>query len=224
MQPWRSFWIVMHVQGSIEFGCGYSLTPPYKIVPWIGVMTLGFALAPVFQRESRRRDFFILGAATIATFIAVRGFNFYGDPVQWALQDSTLKTVMSFLNCEKYPPSFCYLLMTLGPAFLMLAFFDHTAGWLGRRLILLGRVPLFFYLLHLPLIHSLALLVNYLETGAIAPWLIAVPSEASMPEGYGYPLGKVYLVWLLVVVLLYPFCAWYAAIKKNHPGGVLSYL
>jgi uncharacterized membrane protein len=144
----------------------------------------------------------------------------------WAPQEDPVFTVLSFLNCQKYPPSLLFVLMTLGPAVTALALFDRPAGALGRFFVTFGRVPLFFYLLHLPLIHGLMVGLDYLRFGwspfvSDAPWTLR-PDR--LPKGYGYGLGVVYLVWLGVVLALYPVCRWFAGVKQRRREGWLSYL
>jgi uncharacterized membrane protein len=225
--PLRTLWCFLH-QWPHEFlpiGGGIRVFPAYKIVPWFAVMALGYTMGPVFQlrQQERRREFLIRGVTFIVCFLGLRGMNVC-DPQPWEPQENISRTILSFLNCSKYPPSLCYLMMTLGPAFLVLGLCDRPPGWIGRRLVVIGRVPLFFYLLHLPLIHGLAVLASWREYGFVQPWLLATPSTAEAPTGYGYPLWAVYLVWLFVVLLLYPPCAWFAGLKRKYPGGILSYL
>jgi uncharacterized membrane protein len=222
-------WIALHsgVESGIPLGNGYVLKPAYKLIPWVGVMALGYCLGPAFGLNPplRRRWFFALGLATIAGFLVGRMDNRYGDPLPWAPQADPLRTAMSFLNCEKYPPSLCYLQMTLGPALVALAAFDRPPGWIARRIIVIGRVPLFFYLLHLPLIHGLAVLASCISNhGAVDAWLFSPPLPEGAPPGYGYPLPVVYAVWFGALLLLYPLCAWFAGLKRKYPGGILSYL
>ncbi|MBX7103138.1 MAG: heparan-alpha-glucosaminide N-acetyltransferase domain-containing protein [Gemmataceae bacterium] len=219
-------WIVAHGRGMIQLQAGHELFVPYKLIPWSGVMALGYALAPVFQKPQvdRRRFFATWGLLMTAAFVVFRFSNLYGDPRGWHPYPEPARTVMSFFNCEKYPPSLCYLLMTLGPAFLALAIFDRSPGWLLQRVMVLGRVPLFFYLLHIPLIHGLAVLTSYVETGRVAPWLISGPEDAQAPDGYGFRLPVVYLVTGVVVLLLYPACAWYDRLKRTSKAKILSWL
>jgi uncharacterized membrane protein len=220
-------WIVLHsgTESGIALGDGYVLKPAYKLIPWVGVMALGYCLGPIFRLEQPHRRSFLalIGSAVTVAFFVIRAVNHYGDPQPWKPQIDSVRTAMSFLNCEKYPPSLCYLLMTLGPAFIALAAFDRPPGWLARRVIVIGRVPLFFYLLHLPLIHGLAVLASCIRNnGSIDSWLLSPPQGA--PAGYGYSLPWVYAAWLLVILILYPLCAWFAALKRKYPGGILSYL
>ena len=162
-----------------------------------------------------------LGASLILLFVALRATNFYGDPHPWSPRQDALFTVLSFLNCQKYPPSLLYLLMMLGPALLALSVFERGLGRLGRPLLMFGRVPLFFYLLQWYAAHLLAVVVNA-ALGRPASWLLrGAPWNA--PQGYGYSLGVVYLMWIVVLVLLYPPCRWFAVLKRRRRDAWLSY-
>jgi uncharacterized membrane protein len=221
-------WVVLHrpgdapVAGDVTFGTGYCL------VPWAGVMAAGYGLGPLLRldRDQRRRWLFRLGGGLVLCFVLLRAANIYGDPRPWVRQSDPLWTFLSFLNCTKYPPSLLYLLMTLGPALLALAYFDRPLGRLARPVVTFGRVPLFFYLLHIPLIHGAAALCDWLRFGwsplaAAGPWEVR-PQE--VPGGYGLGLPLVYLVWAGVVLALYPPCRWFAGVKRRRRDGWLSYL
>jgi len=217
-------WKILHAHGRIDLGFA-TFSAPYKIIPWVGVMALGFCLASIFSLAPirRRRIFFAIGFASILGFVLLRAANIYGDWKPWKYYPGSVEqTLMSFLNCEKYPPSLCYLLMTLGPAFTFLALFDREPGWIARRAIVFGRVPLFFYLLHLPLIHGGAVLVSQIDRGSIVPWLIAPPQD-QIKTDYGYSLGIVYAAWILTLLALYPLCVWFGEQKQSYPGGWRSY-
>jgi uncharacterized membrane protein len=221
-------WLILHspgdapVVGDITFGTGYSL------IPWMGVMAAGYGFGAVLRLDpvARRRWLVGIGAALTLCFIVLRARNDYGDPRPWTEQSSPLGTLLSFLNCTKYPPSLLFLLMTLGPAILALAVFDRPLGPLVRPIITFGRVPLFFYLLHILLIHGAAVLIDEYRFGMSplawhGPW--EVKPEA-VPDDYGFSLPGVYLLWVGVLVVLYLPCRWFARVKQRHPGGWLSYL
>jgi len=166
-----------------------------------------------------------LGTAMTLAFLALRFSNAYGDANHWAAQKSPLFTVFSFIHCVKYPPSLCYLLMTLGPAMLALAALDlGTPRWL-RPLLVFGRVPLFYYLLHLPLLHGMAVIANRVYHGR-AEWLYGVqpPGPESAWGERGFGLLAVYAFWLLAVALLYPVCNWFAELKRRSRAAWLTYL
>lgn len=221
-------WVILHSPGDAPVVDGITFGTGYCLVPWAGVMAVGYGFGTLLQldRATRRRRLVLLGAALTLGFVILRAANVYGDPRPWAEQSSPLWTFLSFLNCTKYPPSLLYLLMTLGPAILALAVFDRPAGSLARPVVTFGRVPLFFYVLHILLIHGAAVLCDDLRFGwsplaTAGPW--EVRPEAVSPS-YGLSLPLVYLAWVAVVLILYLPCRWYADVKRRHPGGWLSYL
>ena len=221
--PLGPLWAVLHTRGPLPLTPSVTMFVHYPLVPWIGVMAAGYVFGAVFllDRPRRRTTMLGLGASLILLFVALRATNFYGDPHPWAPRQDALFTVLSFLNCQKYPPSLLYLLMTLGPALLVLPVFEHSLGRLGRPLLMFGRVPLFFYLLQWYAAHLLAVVVNA-ALGRPASWLLGgAPWDA--PEGSGYSLGVVYLMWIVVLVLLYPPCRWFAALKRRRRDAWLSY-
>ncbi len=164
-----------------------------------------------------------MGIGIILAFILIRAINIYGDPSAWSVQKNVLYTFFSFINCTKYPPSLLYLLITLGPIFILLAAFDvNKTGPVERFFLAFGRVPLFFYIIHVPIIHALSVLFAYVKYGH-ADWLFGynmlcldAPTSPGAPAGYGYGLPIQYLVWLSVVAMLFPLCRWYAGVKKRH--------
>ena len=218
---WHWLWRFIHKGG--EFSAGHVTFNVWDpLIPWVGVMAAGYGFGTLLLREPvvRRRWMAGLGTAMIAVFILLRFGNFYGDPVPWSPQKNALFTVLSFVHCEKYPPSLCYLLMTLGPTLLALAWFDRGTPALLKPLLVFGRVPLFFYLLHIPLIHALDLAVTYIRYGH-AEWLYGRQANpdgtpVGMPPDQGFDLWVVYLAWIVVVLALYPLCRWFADLKRRR--------
>ena len=201
----------------------------YPLIPWVGVTAAGFALGQIYEWAPERRRAFLLrtGLLLIAAFIALRAINVYGDPARWKAQPSTLFTVLSFLNTTKYPPSLLFLLMTLGPAFLALRAVDEATARLLRPALALGRVPMFYYVVHFALIHLLAVVVAYVGFhDARSPFestdLARYPFTP--PAGWGFSLPIVYAIWIGVVVSLYPLCRWFADLKQRRRDPWLSYL
>jgi uncharacterized membrane protein len=211
---------------------GSPVRPPalimgYPFLPWLGIMALGYGFGAVWLRGSRRRLVTaLLGVSAIALFVGLRWYGIYGEPRPWkAEQANTVNTALAFMDCTKYPPSLLYALMTLGPSLLLLAAFDRSPGPLGKILVVYGRVPLFFYLLHVPIIHAAAIALAQIRHGASA-FLLDNPgfSKIGYPPDYGYDLPIVYLATLCVVVVLYPLCLWYGDYKRKHPSLWLSLL
>jgi len=157
----------------------------------------------------------------------IRAVNLYGDPASWTPQKSALFTVLSFLNTTKYPPSLLFLLMTLGPALILLSAVDGRTPRLLRPALVIGKVPLFYFVLHFALIHLLAVVVCLLRYGS-AHWMFESPDLAhypyTAPPGWGYSLPVVYLVWAVVVVAMYPLCRWFGELKRRRTDAWLSYV
>jgi uncharacterized membrane protein len=225
-------WVNLHSGGEavVLQGDNFKVTfvTGYCLIPWAGVMTLGhsFGSMLLLPPNVRRREVFALGAMLTLAFLLLRAANGYGDASHWAAQGTWDFTLFSFLNCTKYPPSLLYLLMTLGPALMALALFDNLRGRLLQPLITFGRVPLFFYLLHIPLIHGSAVALDYWRFGWSplangGPWDL---SRMAVPMHYGVSLPVVYLIWIGVLVVLYLPCRCYAGIKQRHRSTWLGYL
>jgi uncharacterized membrane protein len=210
-------WKLLHGAGLTELGPhGPIMLTGYALIPWFGVILVGYALGLVYAWDPGTRQPFLIRAGVAATlaFIAIRLVNQYGDPAPWSVQHSPAFTVLSFLNVTKYPPSLDFLLMTLGPALIALALFEHVHG--PNPLIVFGRVPFFFYLLQWPATKGLTLLASVIAHKPTSYLFGQPPLNGPIPEGAGFSLGVTYLIWVLVIVLLYPLCAWYAGVKKRH--------
>ena len=228
--PFTNFgWGVIHRPGLYKVA-GVPVLIPYTLLPWLAVMAGGFCFAQLLMDspEVRRRRLRWIGLAMMLAFVILRGIDRYGDPAPWSVQKSGVFTVLSFLNCTKYPASLDFLLMTLGPALVMLAWLDGRSWARTNPLIVFGRVPLFYFVLHFYLIHALALLLALARYGGRA-WAFVFNPAPSMggqgfPPGYGYSLAATYVIWLVVVASLYPVCRWYAGYKSTHRSRWLSYL
>jgi uncharacterized membrane protein len=183
----------------------------------------GYLTGPVFLRsaQDRVRTLAIAGGLVLLFFVVLRASNFYGDPGLWKADDSLLASVLSFVNCEKYPPSLLFLAMTLGPALLALAAFDKVRGRVVNFLVTFGRVPFFFYLSHIYLIHAIAVGVAVLRSGAAA-WDAGFPPRADLASNFS--LATVYGFWFLICIALYPLCFWFGRIKETRRAWWLSYL
>lgn len=227
---WEYVWALVHVQSFFMFGTDTRVAVFYPVLPWIGLTALGYAFGRVFDADvtpARRKSLLAwIGGGSIALFVLLRTWNIYGEMHPWGMQSSGLFSVLSFINTTKYPPSLLYLLMTIGPAMLFLRAFDGGVPKFMRPLITFGRVPMFYYLAHLYLIHIGAVAAMYatgFTTDAIFGALTAGPRPT--PVGYGFDLTAVYAAWLLAVIALYPVCAWYDRYKSAHRDKVwLSYL
>jgi uncharacterized membrane protein len=211
-----------------------TIVVAYPLLPWVGVMALGYAFGSVALKERAQRLRFELraGTAMLAVFALLRWSNLYGDPEQWTAQATWWRTLLSFFNVQKYPPSLLFLLATLGIAALVMVAIECAEGREAFRrtrsvLAVYGRVPLFYFLLHIALIHLLALVISAASGGEWRWWLTEFPNGGVLtghPPGYGYGLGIVWCVWIVVVVLCYPACRWYAGVKRQSRNPLLSYL
>jgi uncharacterized membrane protein len=222
-------WTVLHVQGFLINRPGFVVLLAYPLVPWIGVMAVGFAIGRVFDwaPERRLRMLTSAGAAMSVAFVALRWLNLYGDPSRWSPQRSAAITLVSFLNTTKYPPSLLFLLMTMGPALLLLAMFERAAARAPSPLDTFGRVPLFYFIFHLVAIHALAIAICAVRYGGVH-WMFESPDLGHFPitEPPGWPLSLpgVYAIWIAIVAAMYLPCRWYAGVKARDTTGWLSYL
>ncbi len=222
-------WSILHAPGIVIGRPELVVFVAYPIVPWIGVTAAGYGLGQVFgwEPQPRRRFLLRLGLLLALGFLVLRAINGYGNPVPWSAQQTPVRTVLSFLNANKYPPSLLYLMMTLGPASLILWMLDGGTPRPLRPALTFGRVPLFFFLLHFSLIHLLAVVVCYARYGSIH-WMFESPTldrfPVTFPPGWGFDLPGVYFVWLVVVVSLYPACRWFAGVRRRRNDWWLSYL
>ena len=228
VQSMNPLWSILHSPGVIVTDPRHVVFAAYSLIPWVGVTAAGYGLGQIYRRPAEwRRDFlFRKGIVLTLGFLVLRALDFYGDPQRWATQRSAAFTVLSFLNTTKYPPSLLFLLMTLGPALLFLWSVEAGAPpWL-RPALTIGKVPMFYYLLHLPLIHLLAIAVCYARYRQVH-WMFESPSldqfPITRPPGWGYSLPIVYLAWTVVVVTLYPLCRWFAGLKQRRSDAWLSY-
>ncbi|MGC1730805.1 MAG: hypothetical protein WA747_15675 [Steroidobacteraceae bacterium] len=225
----RPLWMLLHQLGIVFDNARSLVLVSYVLIPWVGVTALGYVLGTSYgwDSEARRRLLSWLGAALIAGFVILRLANGYGDPFPWSPQKTPLWTLVSFLNTSKYPPSLLFLLMTLGPALLLLRAFDSRVPAPLRPVLTFGKVPLFFYVLHFYLIHLLAVAASWLRYGRVrevfeSPDIAHFPFSA--PPGWDLGLPMVYAVWIVVVVSLYPLCRWYAGVRRRRHDWWLSYL
>jgi uncharacterized membrane protein len=215
-------WRLLHEPG-VFIAWGQPVVVGYPVLPWIAIMAAGFGLGPILFREpsDRQRVWLGAGVVLIGAFVLLRWANGYGDPAPWSTQRDRLYTLLSFLRTTKYPPSLAFTLMTIGPALCALAWLDRRRLSVRHPLVVLGRVPLFFYVAHFAVLHGVAWVAAWLQYGAAALEFIATPfpsmggSAERFPADFGFSLPIAYLGWF-VVVALYPVCRWVAALNVRR--------
>ncbi|MEO6315374.1 MAG: heparan-alpha-glucosaminide N-acetyltransferase domain-containing protein [Chitinophagaceae bacterium] len=214
-------WSLLHDQNFFTWG-NEGFLVGYPLLPWIGVMPLGYCLGrlytPAYDAGKRKKNLLLMGFSAILLFIVIRYTNVYGDPSKWTVQPTAVYTFLSFLKVSKYPPSLLYLLVTLGPALVVLAVTEQLRSPFAKVVAIYGRVPMFYYIIHIYLIHLLAMIASQLFTPVgWQAWLLKQPIWFNTDlKGYGFSLGVVYLVWIAVVVVLYPWCKRYDLYKQSH--------
>jgi uncharacterized membrane protein len=216
-------WVVLHARQAYQVGPLWIYFS-YPLLPWTGIMLVGYASASLFQLPAKLRDSRLIraGSALVIGFVLLRALAIYGDPGAWHVTPDNLSaSAMSFLATTKYPPSLLYTLMTLGPAAIVCGFADRMPGMIRNVLLTYGRAPLAFYIAHFYLIHTLSILLG-LSEGFQAGQFLTV--YRFFPKGYGVSLGGIYLLWVAVVVLLYPLCRYVCAVKARRRDWWLSFL
>ncbi len=212
-------WAALHEPMRFEFiGRGFSTN--YPVLPWIGIMSLGYSLGSLYAKDVmpalRRKYLLIIGSTAVLLFIALRASNLYGDQSKWEEQKDGLFTLMSFINTTKYPPSLLYSLMTLGPSLIFLGLMEKPLGSWSKPILHFGRVPMFFYLVHLYLIHLLATAALVIAGIDWHQTIITRGLRNFRPEGFGFSLPVIYFIWAFVILILYPLCKWYDKYKTSH--------
>jgi uncharacterized membrane protein len=213
-------WSVLHEPKSFSVGQG-TINVLYPVLPWIGIMSVGYCIGVLYNRgfdpAKRKGIFLFLGVAAIILFVCLRSGNYYGDASHWSVQKNNTFSLLSFLNVTKYPPSFLYALITLGPALIFLAVSERPLNALTKRIALFGRVAMFYYLAHLLLIHLLAivgaLILGYQWSDMI---LTGRVNNMLQLKGYGFDLPIVYVAWVWMILLLYLPCKWFDKYKRKN--------
>jgi uncharacterized membrane protein len=223
-------WAILNQTGAIALDENHLLLAFYPLIPWLGIMLVGYAMGKWYTRdfnaELRRKRLLTMGIGAIVLFVVLRFINVYGDPAPWNAQKNIVFTILSFINCTKYPPSLLYTLMTLGPILIILSWMENKELNFLKPALVFGRVPLFYYILHFYLIHAISLICYMIISDKS---LSEVDFHfgnnfGGIPFGFGYSLGITYIVWISIVVSLYPVCKWYNRYKSTHNQAWLSYL
>ncbi|MBL8270143.1 DUF1624 domain-containing protein [Steroidobacter sp.] len=220
---WTQAWFFTMQPGPTLFLRGFI---PYPVIPWFGVMCLGYGLGFVFRRPAaeRRRSVLRLGVSFLMAFVMLRAINVYGDPAPWSVQSSPIMTLLSFINVSKYPPSLLYVLVTLGTSMLLLVALDKLSGPLQKVLLAFGRTSLFTYVMHIYLVHGLALVIGTLGGVQASYYFNFLSRFGGAVTGEGFELPIVYATWLLTLLLLYPLASWFARVKRERRDWWLGYM
>lgn len=212
-------WSALHEFGFFTIA-GKNLLIGYPLIPWIGTIALGYSLGSLYSKNieaaKRKKILLQLGTGLILLFVIIRFTNIYGDSSLWSKQSSPVYTFLSFINVSKYPPSLLYILITVGPALLFLALSEIKLNAAGNFISIYGRVPMFYYIIHIYLIHALAMIATNFCGHKWTDMIWSAWATNDNLKGYGFSLGIVYLVWIGVIVMLYPLCKWYDKYKSNH--------
>jgi uncharacterized membrane protein len=221
---WGPLWTLMMKPGAAPFLPGVLL---YPAIPWFGIMCLGYGLGHVFLQPSadRQRTLALLGCGALLLFVVLRAINGYGDPAPWSVQKDALFTALSFINVSKYPPSLFYVLITLGVSLLLLLGLQRLRGMAASVLLVFGRTSLFTYVVHIYVVHTLAMLIG-MARGVPASAFVNFLSDPSrlIAAHWGLSLPAVYGLWLSILVMLYPVSRWFADVKRRQRDWWLSYL
>jgi uncharacterized membrane protein len=218
-------WNIVHQRAFIPLNEHTNMIVIYPLIPWIGVMALGYCFGTLYLYPQQKRIIILFrsGLGICFFFFILRWMNIYGDLVPWSWQGSPVYSILSFLNCTKYPPSLLFLCMTLGPAFVLLAAAErHTPLW-TKPLLTIGKVPMLYYILHIYVIHGLAVILAFIQTGEFL-WMMDYFFVGLPREDYGLHLWGVYGIWFLVLLIMYPICYWYARLKIRYQSKWFSYI
>jgi uncharacterized membrane protein len=228
--PVPLWWNLLHQPGVKPLGGGHNLFILYPFLSWAGLMMLGYCCGKLFtDMEAPKRNKILLwtGVSAILLFIVLRFINVYGNTAPWHKQETGLKTFFAFMNVEKYPPSLLFLCATIGPMLIVLSLLKNTQGWLAKAVSVIGRVPLFYFVVHFYIIHLAQVITYFVRGHSFAEGLKDIPEVPFkfVAPGEGFSLGITYLIWIAVVVLMYPLCKWYDNYKTAHKEKKwLSYL
>ena len=225
---WKSFtWAVLHQEHEFQINNNLLVIIAYPFLPWLGLMILGYCIGKLYLPETnaiaRKKFLQTIGIAAMILFIMVRFIDMYGDLNRWQHQHSLLFTFFDFIDTTKYPPSLLYILMTIGPALIVLPYLENIGNrGIWKKIIVFGRVPFFYYILHVVLIHSIAFLILFASGHSFNE--LDFHREGALPYGSGHALWLVYIVWIVAIFILYFPCRWYSKYKATHKHWWLSYI
>ena len=226
---WKSaLWSIIHQRHDYLINEHLFFVVQYPFLPWLGLMILGYSIGklylPEIEPSYRKKILRVIGIAAIIIFILLRWINQYGDMHPWNTQRTTVFTLLDFVNTTKYPPSLLYILMTIGPALILLSVVENFSGKLSGIIVVFGKVPFFYYVLHVFLIHSIAWMVFFATGHGWKDLDFVHFRDGSLPYGSGHPLWLVYAAWVAIIIILYFPCRWYSKYKATHKKWWLSYI
>ena len=222
---WFASWLT--TKDKIVFSNGFKLITSYSVIPWLGIMLFGFSIGGIFRQKEniRRKNLLYVGLSFLALFVVLRLTNSYGAVNEFIVYNNHAKTIISFFNVMKYPPSLHFCCLTLGVLFVLLYVLDFINVGENNVFLIFGNVPMFFYLLHIPIVHLLAVIFSHLYYHHPANWFhFGRVVVSRMPKGYSLNLYIVYGVWFFIIIMFYPICKLYRTFKQNHDYKILKYL
>lgn len=224
-----TLWTLLMQVGFISVDNSHGIFVSYPVIPWLGIMLAGYGTAHLytdFPPQKRKRILRIAGATAVALFVVIRFTNVFAPLDSWAVQDNAWFTVLSFINCTKYPVTALFTLMILGPVLIILSVTEDARGWIAEKITVFGRVPLFYFIVHFYVLHIAALVTHLIVSGKSLHEIDFHVSAGlgGIAPGVGYPLVWTYIIWILVVIALYPLCNRYNRFKSTHTYPWLSYL
>ncbi|MEO8771030.1 MAG: heparan-alpha-glucosaminide N-acetyltransferase domain-containing protein [Ferruginibacter sp.] len=215
------WWKLLHQPGMIPLWSNHNLFIFYPFLSWAGLTLLGYCCGKLFtdtEPQQRKKVLLGIGGAAVLFFIVLRAINIYGDPIPWSMQKNSMATFFSFMNVQKYPPSLLFLCATIGPVLIFLALIKNTKIKLAKIIAVYGRVPLFYFVVHFFILHALQI-ITYLSRGhSVAEGMKGLPGlpfKFAMP-GEGFSLWVVYIIWITIVIVMFPLSKWYDKYKTNH--------
>lgn len=213
-------WSLLHEPNDFVFG-HVSILVHYPVLPWIGIIALGYCFGSFYNSlygaPKRKKLLLAFGFAAMALFFLLRAFNIYGDAAPWSVQKNICFSILSFLNVTKYPPSLLYILVTLGPVLIFLALTEKPLNAVTKKIAVFGRVPFFYYVVHLFLIHLFAVVGAMISGYHWSDMILSTRiNRVAGLKGYGYNLLTVYVVWMALIISLYPCCKWFDRYKRTH--------
>lgn len=220
-------WALVHERHAFPLNEKFRILVAYPFLPWLGLMMVGYCTGKLYtasSTEKRKRILCFTGIAAILLFIILRSLNIYGDMHHWSVQSSFTFTVLDFIKVTKYPPSLLFMLITIGPALIILSLTEKTSNSISRNVSFFGKVPFFYYILHILLIHLLAMAAFFATGHSVTELDYIHFNNSTLPVGFGFPLWLVYVVWAIVIFLLYFPCRWYSRYKSDNKKWWLSYL